>query len=1052
MLHPIRNLVTDWRKGDGERLVRLELDADVNWPGGGGGWQTTAEEQERDIRESDLLGAFVTEDADRLVAICTLNAKPGQKEHAFVPHLNCHPDYQGKKHGKSVLRAAVAHAYEAGYRKVNLYTWPGNMRAVPLYKKTGFMWEPDTSVHMENFTPAARRHPLGQAYFSDHDWYETLVRELTLAEDLVERGRVKVYEYLWQEGDSFLRMVFDRQSWGLLEVETETLMASCSLPDEKLVAGIPHTVRWRVVNKRPDPVQVFLVASGDPGVQIDKHEILEVRNTAEMDACFTLDPDIPEKTQDPKSAILRTSLVVGGQDVELAAGITVQQAVRAGIRSRRTVIAPGSPQTVALSLQSNLRQACTARVAVAPAGAINVTKREHRVDLAARSGAELPVEVSMAEEGAAGLDVVVETQTGELKVSTKRQRLDLLSASPMGVAGGVGEKHAHLSAGSLAIHARLRDGTATVYHTIRGRQAQRMEIGRPQLGPPFSWQDLFDEKADAWIERTDGAVTLCLRTKSILRPGLILERRITLDRGPVVQVGDTVINGSGRSYDLSVRQAYSMRSTRGCRWVVPKVDGVYRDVEGGADRGLMGLKQPKEGDRWPEGWICLERPGGCAVGVIWEAADRVSAGRHGDIQRTIGRIRPGASATLPPLRAFVGDGNWQTVKGWWQLLAGDCVPDTEDTEAATHTPIEMGVSPAPVIVGEGQGKARLSIRSVGDYRLDGTLHLDTPPGLRADVSRVPVKGLREGRPVSRGVNLTSTRRAAAGPLTLGLRFENEEARYRAACRAIVLDRRSTQVGIDRVDNGKALVLDNGILRVKVVPEFLGSVVSLERDGAEFVYSAYPEARIRGWENPWHGGIRPHYDRLWGQLHKERFRGRVVQRKGKQGLVWRGVRVTCRVKLERARGHVVSLDYLLAPGVDVLAVVPTCRDVLGIASTGQMGFWIYPALAETSGNAAFYSPQDRSFTALAAPHWFDAGEWKWGGLVSDRGEALFLSASGEGAWVSGESMGRDGCLLFGSVERHMPARGRVEGLCFVGPTQGEEGIEAHAAWSEFGELP
>ena len=67
------------------------------------------------------------------------------------------------------------------------------------------------------------------------------MRELGLEEDVMTRGKVKVYEYLWRAPDGdFLRLVFDRQSWGIIEIENSDLSASCSLPDEKLVAGVPH--------------------------------------------------------------------------------------------------------------------------------------------------------------------------------------------------------------------------------------------------------------------------------------------------------------------------------------------------------------------------------------------------------------------------------------------------------------------------------------------------------------------------------------------------------------------------------------------------------------------------------------------------------------------------------------------------------------------------------------------------------------------------------------------------------------------------------------------
>ena len=1052
MQHPTRDLVTDWRKEDAEKLATLEMEADAAWPGGGG-WQTTPEETERHFRQSDLLGAFVTEDGERMVSICTLNAKPGQKEHAFVPHLNCHPKYHGKKYGKAVLRAAVERAYERGYRKVNLYTWPGNMRAVPLYKKTGFMWEPDTSVHMENFTPAARRHPLGRAFFARHDWYDTQVRELNLEEDRVERGKVKVYEYLWKAEDGeFLRMVFDRQSWGLIEIENGDLLLSCSLTDEKLVAGMPHPVRWRIVNKRSDPVQVFLTASGDPGVEVEKREVLEVKDCAEVEGMFTVDPNIKEKTQDPRAAILRTDMVIDGVGIELAAGIDVQQAVSVSLDLPRAILRPGAACEARLSLRSNLDKPCTARVSVAPAGGVSVGKRDHRVTLAAWGGAELPVSVTATDAGAAALDVVVDVTAGRQKVSTKAQRVDMLAAAPGDVAGSVGERRAYLCGGGLAVDVGLRNGDASVYHTLRGGRSRRMEIRRPQLGPPFSGQDLFDEKAEAWIEREAFGVVLGLRTGSVLRPGVALERRISVGRGPIVRVVDTVINGSARVYDLSSRQGWSMQMGDRSELVVPRKDGVYRNTGGAGGRHLDQLKLPEAEQAWPEQWVCMQRDDGCAAGILWHGAERAEARRWGEMQRRVGRVAPGQTARLAPIYAFVGDGNWQTVRGWWQMLVGDGPPEVEAVRPTTHRPIALGLAPSPVLVKDGAGEAVVFLHSPGEHKLDGTLALDVPSGVRSDLRSVKVAGLCAAGPVARKMQLRAGKRTVTGALDIGVRFETEEAIYRDTGRALVLPTSAPEVRIAKEDGGKAIAIDNGILTARVAPGFCGAVISLKMGGKEYLSSAYPEARIRGWENPWHGGIRPHCGRMWGILHKEVFRYRVIRRKGRQGLVWRGVRVHCTMQHERGRGQSIALDYLLAPGADVLAILPRCRDEAGLGSNGHAAFLVYPAFAESSEGIRFYNQTEPSITPLGAPHWSGAGDWHWGGIVGADGRALFVSAQGEDAQAEGESMGKDGCILYGGVGRWMPAGGQIEGLFFVAPGMGEAVAETHAVWSEFEELP
>ena len=1051
MEHKIRNLVEDWRPGDAEKLVTMEMESESAWPGGGG-WQTSAEEQERWIRESDLIGAFVTEDADRMVSMCTLNAKPGQREHAFIPHLNCHPTYHGRKYGKTVLRAAVERAYREGYRKVDLYTWSGNLKAVPLYKKTGFMWRPDSSVHMENFTLAARRHPLGARYFAQHDWYETQVRSLELEEDLVKRGEVAVYEYFWRaDDDAFLRMVFDRQSWGIIEIENEELAVSCNLPQERLVAGIPHTVRWRVVNKRPDPVRAFLNASGDPGIEIQKHEVFEVRDVAELEGAFTIDPEIPKKTKEPRAAILRTDLVIDDVPIELAAGIEVQQAISVSLEVVRSIVVPGACRSIVLSVGSNLKEKSTACLSVLPVVGAAVEQRDHKVVLDPDGGAELSVPLNAEASGPVALDVETTAVVAGEKIPVKTRRLDLLAVEPEEVSGGVGEETAFLCGGGLAVYVSLTRGEFDVHHRLRGERAHRLHVGRPRLGPPFSWEDFFEEKAEASIERDGYGIVLRLRTKSILRPGVVLDRRVRLGPSPLVKVTDTVVNGSARPLDLALTQGVSARIGPRAEFVVPRGDGVYRETAGAGGRGLDDLRIPEEGEKWSEGWFCSQRGDGCAAGVLWRRAERIEAGRWGELRLEVGHLQPGRSKTLEPIYFFVGDGNWQTVQGWWRVLFGD-VPESEVPHPPTRKPIELGITPSPLLVSEEEAEATLHLRSVGAYKLDGKVAMDPPDALRSDLGVVEVSGLCEAEPVVRKTRLKRTEKAPSGPGHIDVRFEHEEAVYRSRESVLILPSGAPDVRVSKEDKGKVVVVDNGILTAKVAPGFLGSVMSLQRDGREFLNSSYPEARIRGPMNPWHGGLVPEYGRLWESLHKEQFRYRVVERRGRQGLVWRGVRGHCVIQQERARGQSIALEYLLAPGADVLAIIPMCKDEQGLSSSGRIGVRLDPSFAASPGTASFHTAVGEEVTPLAAPHWADAGSWDWVVLRGENGQALFMSGKGDGVRISGEASGNEGCVLRGIVDRHMPAGGQIEGMFFLAPTFGLEAARAQVVWSEFEELP
>ena len=1051
LLHKTRNLVEDWREGDAEKLAALEMEADAGWPGGGG-WQTSPEEQERSIRESNLLGAIVTEDEARIISLCTIRATPGQKAHAFIPHLNCHPDYHGKKHGKSALWGAMERAFETGYRKVDLSTWPGNLQAVPLYKKMGFMWRPDSSVHMENFTPAARRHPLPAAFFARHDWYDTQVRELSLEEDVMARGNVRVYEYLWRAPDGdLLRLVFDRQSWGIIEIETNDLMVSCSLPDEKLVAGVFHAVRWRIENRKPHPARVFLAATGDPGVKVEKREALDVADAVEIEGAFVVDPGIEEKTREPNAAVLRTDLAIDGVGIELAAGIAVRQAVDVSMDGPRSILAPGKPQEARLTLRSHLDEACSAKMRVRPAGGVEVDAGERQVTLDPKGGAELAVPVTAPRAGPVAIDVETTAATGSEAIPVKTKRLDLLAVEPGGVSGGVGEETALLCGGGLTVNASLRSGEIFIFHTLRALRSRRLKLQTPRLGPPFSGGDLFQEKAEARVDRDGFGVVLRLRTPSVLRPGLWLERDILVGQGPLVRVQDTVINGTSLPLDLSVSQSWWMQMGRTASLVVPGNQGVSRQAFGSGGRDLDELRISDEASKWPEGWFCVEREDGCATGILWGRTERVSPGPWGSLRTRAVRVKPGESRSLDPVNAFVGDGNRETVRAWWRTLFGS-IPEVETSPAPTRRPIECRIEPRPLIVAGARADATLRLDHVGRHTLDGELTVEPSDGLRADVTHIKVRELCESKPVVQNVAFHPTGRIRPGAKDIRACFETEEAIYRFTYNALVLPADAREVSVSQQEKGRIILVDNGILAVKVAPSFLGSVISLRREGVEYLNSPYPDAEPRAWMNPWHGGVSPEYDRLEDTLYKERFRYRVIERKGRQGLVWRGVRVNCLIAQEHARGQSIALEYLLAPGADVLAVRVMCRDELGIGADGDLGFAVWPAFAASPGTATFHNATEKSVSTRAAPHWTSGGNWNWGGIVGENGEALFLSAAGEGARAGGFALGEVGCFLSGNLERWMKPGERIDALFFLLPTTGLEAGQAGAVWSEFEELP
>lgn len=110
--------------------------------GWGGDASIMTEEQviEKEANSEDLF-LYLALDNEKVVGYCGISEYKEDVKALYIRLLNVHPDYQGKKIGKQLVLKAVEKTVELGWPRIDLYTWAGNVKAVPLYKKCGFFWE-----------------------------------------------------------------------------------------------------------------------------------------------------------------------------------------------------------------------------------------------------------------------------------------------------------------------------------------------------------------------------------------------------------------------------------------------------------------------------------------------------------------------------------------------------------------------------------------------------------------------------------------------------------------------------------------------------------------------------------------------------------------------------------------------------------------------------------------------------------------------------------------------------------------------------------------------
>ena len=254
--------IREYSPSDADAVARMWNESGVGWPDGWSRVATSDEYWLDEIDQLDPLVIYLAVEDDRVVAYCELNEDSERADVAWLDLINVHPSAWSHGVGRDLVRRGVELATARGYRRMDLSTWLGNFRAVPLYKKCGFFWRPGTAVHMENYLPLLHTVPQCVAFFARHDWYKSMRRDLAVTQDDERGGNIRGYRYRWEAGDEVLEVFIDRLIDGIAALETNQFALRTSFDGEVLIAGQTARACWTLTNKGDHPLDVVLVARG----------------------------------------------------------------------------------------------------------------------------------------------------------------------------------------------------------------------------------------------------------------------------------------------------------------------------------------------------------------------------------------------------------------------------------------------------------------------------------------------------------------------------------------------------------------------------------------------------------------------------------------------------------------------------------------------------------------------------------------------------------------------------------------------------------------------
>jgi len=930
-------LVREFKEEDAPGLARMYNESDEGWPGGlTRGIPYTSERVLHEIHRGSTFARLVVDLKGEIVGYCTLGKHWRDKDAAYVDFLNVSPRYQRKGFGRRLLLRSVEETTKRGLKRLDLNTWSGNMKAVPLYKKTGFFWVPKTSVYMQNYLPRIFSFTIAKDFFDKHpDWYHSFRRELEVKEDDFKLKEMKIFQYEWEENGDKLRILVDREVRDITGAETNDFEIRCWVEEQEALSGIPLKIHWNMTNKTRRKMSCSLLVEPDEGITLleepPKSFIIEPGKSREFKGRLLIDPGIEEREEDEVAHKVRSNLMLDGRLIPLATGLRVKQPVELIFDPYHMIGRPGSEDSFIINISNHLKKCVEGEVLAIPLEGVQITPSvaSFRAEANGFAGVKFLVHVSR-EMGNRAIPITLlsSINLNGTKVSAKPKTYYVKCLDEGGTVACLEDnKELVLTSQALTVNLTLKGGHVSVRDNISG-------IGlcdgiEDSLGPPFWPSEFVTSKYQYELDRVEGVLKARLYADSQTYPGVRLVKQITLAGGsPILKIIYSLINNSSTKYDLKL-QVRSYASIPDPTVTMPLNEGFVRATIAEGDFPQWEGDAPEKPDQLKESWSCFEQPRyRLATGLMWNRVDVVENSFGGtkmpELIIDVPDLLPQSTRTLSPLYAFCGYGDWKTVREYYRrLIEGKAREEIRYNGPRTKPPIDAVIKPSLITLNVSE-KRNVSVKLFSSRikPLSGKVRVVQPTGWKASLDQDSFKDIK--RPGDWGcvLSLQPPETALPGCYEGKIILELPDMDHEFPLDIMIVGQKGeVRIWGAEEDGMRVFSIDNGLYLLKVCPEFAGTLYSaLEKEtGKNHLLSSFPKPKPFWILNPWYGGIRTLvFKEGWpGKAHEEKWIGRRTEIGP-----WKGVTVSTKLTdiNEDLKGLEVGISYLTQPRSNIISIV------------------------------------------------------------------------------------------------------------------------------------
>ncbi|WP_042162007.1 GNAT family N-acetyltransferase [Paenibacillus gorillae] len=887
---------------------------------GGGNDQRTEDTVRREMETSSNLHVFLAVDGKEVVGFCSFAHYRQDEGALYVPLLNVRPDYHGHKIGRNLILNAVRKTVEAGWPRLDLFTWAGNTKAVPMYKKCGFFWEKNEDyVHLMNFIPTILQTEALAPYFEELDWYADSTRELVIEPDGRRERGFDFMEYTWSKGDTSVRAEFEKSGRGLTALDTPDYTIFTEIDNHGLVFGSAYPVRYRITNKKASELAVTIKGENDKNIRfaLDTARTIAPGETIIIEGEFALDPIHEEQNDKKTHPVVRSHWTIDDKGAEFRTGIAPKFPAKIRVELPGQALHPGVPAELYLNVENNFAVEAEFAFELPEAECVEWTNRSIRFTVPAKGKTTITAAFILRSYGlySEELEVSAIPAGGQTVTYTSKQAVMLKGTH--GRFGGENGGQWVAVNGAMSVHLSKHDNIMWIEYP--GSQ-HSFWYSHPKLGKPFAEEFSKKQAKEVKVYSEGDSQILEALYESEDFPGLEIKSFIKLLASGVAEFYHEISNTGGEALQ---ENAYLLTSFGffGNRLILP-YQGHYVDMDSSytSDPSLWDSAQITEN------WLFNKDANG-ACGICWDPSLKLLRPEYTlGLEHELGSLSDGdVVRTKPIVFALNTFAKWWDFRSFAQKHYERIVPVLDD-----HLEFKLGGG-NPFEAGPLQ--AELTERKM--IPLAGSLELYVQNGEEAELKVADMEIKREQDLRSAGFEFDPEESSISDESQSGRKVR---AVYRGEDwvqeRSALWFPRSEDKVVCETEEGAAgsvYTVSNGVLSIAAAPGFGSVVHSLKHQGEEWLDSSYPEAAPNSWWNPWYGGLGVSISGLNGFSRQQEPRSAAwVERTDAYGNVWKGIRLTTAIEKQEAnRGIKIHQHYLMLPGVPVLCILHAVTNDSGV---------------------------------------------------------------------------------------------------------------------------